>query len=182
MPTLEGIEPSWIQDGWQIQGEQNETRFDDDIPWDITAWTRDQQTQDQQDFNCCQPTCIFNCPTDPFQATIDVTISGISPCPGYIDCGINGTFTIANIGASQWTGAGGFIVIDGTTCGGGTNCDCATDPIIIGVTCIDGNYDISYIDGGLGGLFVSNGGSGSCPVNFLDCDSAIASGGTITLV
>ncbi len=55
MPSvLEEVQPSWIEDGWGIQGEQDEYRFDDDIPWDITAWTRDNQTEDSDQL-CCNP-------------------------------------------------------------------------------------------------------------------------------
>ncbi len=62
MPSiLEQVQPSWIEDGWGIQGDQNEVRFDDDIPWDITAWTRDHP--DESDFNCCAPS---GCPSVTF--------------------------------------------------------------------------------------------------------------------
>ncbi len=55
MPSiLEQVQPSWIEDGWGIQGDQNEVRFDDDIPWDITAWTRDNQAEDSDQL-CCNP-------------------------------------------------------------------------------------------------------------------------------
>ncbi len=81
MPTLEGVEPSWIQDGWGIQGDQNEVRFDDDIPWDLIAWTRDHP--DQSDFNCCKPT---SCPS--------VTFSGVEYC-----CGCNQVYFDGVIGA-----------------------------------------------------------------------------------
>ncbi len=57
MPSiLEQVQPSWIEDGGGIQGEQDEYRFDDDIPWDITAWTRDNQTEDSDQL-CCEKKC-----------------------------------------------------------------------------------------------------------------------------
>ncbi len=77
MPViLEEVDPSWIEDGWGIQGDQNEVRFDDDIPWDITAWTRD--NPDQDDFNCCAPAPI-GCPTS-------VTFNGLEFCCIANDC------------------------------------------------------------------------------------------------
>ncbi len=60
MPSiLEEVQPSWVEDGWGIQGEQDEYRFDDDLPWDITAWTRDHP--DQSDFNCCATSGVCCC-------------------------------------------------------------------------------------------------------------------------
>ncbi len=76
MPViLEEVNPSWVEDGWGIQGDQNEVRFDDDIPWDITAWTRDHP--DQSDFNCCAPPPT-GCPS--------VTLNGLEFCcvPSFI--------------------------------------------------------------------------------------------------
>ncbi len=70
MPViLEEVQPSWVEDGWGIQGEQNEVRFDDDIPWDITAWTRDRQAEDA-DQTCCAPA---GCPTS-------IEFTGITFC------------------------------------------------------------------------------------------------------
>ncbi len=75
MPSiLEEVQPSWIEDGWGIQGEQNEVRFDDDIPWDITAWTRDHQAEDSDQLCCAQP---IVCP-------LSVTFSGVEYCCGCI--------------------------------------------------------------------------------------------------
>ncbi len=66
---LSAVQPSWIQDGYGIQGEQDEYRFDDDLPWDITAWTRDHPDQDDFTPSCC----AVACPTS-------ITFNGIEFC------------------------------------------------------------------------------------------------------
>ncbi len=57
MPDVLEVEPSWALDGFGVSGEQDEYRFDDDIPWDITAWTRDHQAEDSDQLCCAQPPC-----------------------------------------------------------------------------------------------------------------------------
>ncbi len=66
---LSVVQPSWIQDGYGIQGDQDEYRFDDDLPWDITAWTRDHPDQDDFTQACCPTT---GCPS--------VTFDGLEFC------------------------------------------------------------------------------------------------------
>ncbi len=123
MPSiLEEVQPSWVEDGWGIQGEQDEYRFDDDLPWDITAWTRDQQTQDQQDFNCCKKTgcCCFQ-----------VFISFTSADPGSDGCHYD---TV--IDCSSGVPFGSF----NTCCSGSVNAF-AVGKFIQPDPCCDGNCD-----------------------------------------
>ncbi len=102
MPLLEEYEPSWIQDGWQIQGEQNETRFDDDIPWDITAWTRDHP--DQSDFNCCAAVCPSD--SDSLNVVLDGIVNHGCFSTGFSSFIVNGdpntSYTLPNVGAGYW--------------------------------------------------------------------------------
>lgn len=146
MPTLEGIEPSWIQDGWQIQGEQNEARFDDDIPWDITAWTRDRQTQDQQDFNCCTNTgaCCCNCDDG---ACASFCVDGVTE----EQCMSGGlpTFTCADVGGTPTFSRG---QVCNTRCPwspdfGGIQCPCL-GRCIIGDGCFPINFSTCSFFGG----------------------------------
>ncbi len=82
MPViLEEVDPSWIEDGWGIQGDQNEVRFDDDIPWDITAWTRDNQSEDS-DHLCCAPPPT--CPCITFTG-VEFCCSSDDPPQGYFE-------------------------------------------------------------------------------------------------
>ncbi len=46
-PTMSEFNPSWMEDGGGITGEQGEPSFDSNAAWDTNAWSR--QNMDQGD-------------------------------------------------------------------------------------------------------------------------------------
>ncbi len=44
-PTLTEFNPSWLEDGGGVIGEQSDSSFDNQLQWDTTAWSRDNQQQ-----------------------------------------------------------------------------------------------------------------------------------------
>ncbi len=45
-PILNEFNPSWMEDGGGITGEQNYPDFSDNLQWDTNAWSRVQDDQD----------------------------------------------------------------------------------------------------------------------------------------
>ncbi len=55
-PNLNEFNPSWIEDGGGIIGEQSDSSFDNQLQWDTTAWSRDNQQQsDASGAGPCNP-------------------------------------------------------------------------------------------------------------------------------
>ncbi len=44
-PNLNEFNPSWLEDGGGVIGEQSDSGFDNQLQWDTTAWSRDNQQQ-----------------------------------------------------------------------------------------------------------------------------------------
>ncbi len=185
MPViLEEINPSWIDDGWGIQGEQDEYRFDDDLPWDITAWTRDQQTQDQQDFNCCGPP--FDC-TIPDLPTITLVYDGVEQCfpdpstfpPAPFP---NGTFTLGNTSPFTWAGRVRWCRNVDTNewhTATGDECEEGEDQLDIDYEALCSGSTLTIAD--FGSNFFQAVGTPPILVNSRDCPDFIGGGGTATI-
>ena len=60
-PALSDYDPSWMQDGYGITGDQGEPDLNDDTQWDTNAWSRDQQ---QDDFTGAGGSCLPSSPPD----------------------------------------------------------------------------------------------------------------------
>lgn len=57
-PNVSDFNPSWMEDGGGISGEQGEPNFDSNTGWDTNAWSR--QNDSPEDFspagsNDCEP-------------------------------------------------------------------------------------------------------------------------------
>ncbi len=56
-PNLNEFNPSWIEDGLGISGEQPDVSFDNQFQWDTTAWSRENaQEEEQPPHGDCTPT------------------------------------------------------------------------------------------------------------------------------
>ncbi len=46
-PTMNEFNPSWMEDGGGISGEQNDPDFSDNMQWDTNAWSRVEDNPDE---------------------------------------------------------------------------------------------------------------------------------------
>ncbi len=119
------------------------------------------------------PCCDAECPASDV-ATIQVTFSGVTFCfPDSFTGDLNGTFTLTNIGTSQWVGAGNVYSLDGVP----------QPPPVIFVGCAGDNIQLVTMGPSSSEFFTA--AEGACPPgptsNQNDCGSFLAFGGTATI-
>ncbi len=55
-PNLNEFNPSWMEDGGGVIGEQSDVSFDNQLQWDTNAWSRDNaQGVEQPPHGDCAP-------------------------------------------------------------------------------------------------------------------------------
>ncbi len=54
-PVMSEFNPSWMEDGGGIIGEQGEPSFDSNAAWDTNAWSRQNEDQGDAFANTCTP-------------------------------------------------------------------------------------------------------------------------------
>lgn len=81
-PNLSDFNPSWMEDGGGITGEQGEPNFDSNAAWDTRAWSR---VEDQPEGNSGSP-CGPESDTTKLYVYVKKYVDGQWVC-SWMECG-----------------------------------------------------------------------------------------------